>query len=41
MINKMKIDQQILNEINRYHNINKYIMEQDAPPPPPPQVWIL
>ena len=36
MINKMKIDQRILNEINRYHNINRYITEQDAPPPPPP-----
>ena len=35
MINKMKIDQRILNEINRYHNINRYITEQDAPPPPP------
>lgn len=34
MINKMKIDQRILNEINRYHNINRYITEQDAPPPP-------
>lgn len=36
MANKMKIDQKILNEINRYHNINRYILEQDAPPPPPP-----
>jgi hypothetical protein len=36
MINKMKIDQKILNEINRYHIINRYITEQDAPPPPPP-----
>lgn len=36
MINKMKIDQKILNEINRYHTINRYITEQDAPPPPPP-----
>lgn len=34
MINKMKIDQKILNEINRYHTINRYIIEQDAPPPP-------
>jgi len=32
MINKMKIDQRILNEINRYHSINKYILEQDALP---------
>ena len=31
----MKIDQKILNEINRYHKINKYILEQDVPPPPP------
>ena len=36
MTNKMKIDQKILNEINRYHIINRYITEQDAPPPPPP-----
>ena len=36
MTNKMKIDQKILNEINRYHTINRYITEQDAPPPPPP-----
>ena len=32
MVNKMKIDQRILSEINRYHSINKYILEQDAPP---------
>lgn len=32
----MKIDQKILNEINRYHKINNYITEQAAPPPPPP-----
>lgn len=32
MINKMKIDQKILSEINRYHSINKYILEQDVPP---------
>lgn len=31
----MKIDQKILNEINRYHKINNYIIEQNAPPPPP------
>jgi hypothetical protein len=31
----MKIDQKILNEINRYHKINNYILEQAAPPPPP------
>jgi hypothetical protein len=32
----MAIDKKILSEIERYRNINKYIMEQDAPPPPPP-----
>jgi hypothetical protein len=32
----MKIDQKILNEINRYHKINNYIIEQAGPPPPPP-----
>lgn len=38
----MGIDQKIIEEITRYNNINKYIMEQDAPPapegdiPPPP-----
>lgn len=32
----MKIDQKILNEINRYHKINNYILEQAGPPPPPP-----
>ena len=32
----MKIDQKILNEINRYHKINNYILEQAEPPPPPP-----
>jgi hypothetical protein len=31
----MKIDQKILNEINRYHKINNYIREQTEPPPPP------
>jgi hypothetical protein len=31
----MKIDEKILNEIERYRSINNYIMEQDAPPPPP------
>ena len=38
MINKMEIDKKILQEIQRYHKINKYILEQDAtlPPPPPP-----
>jgi molecular chaperone GrpE (heat shock protein) len=31
----MKIDQKIINEINRYHSINNYIMEQDASAPQP------
>jgi len=30
----MRIDEKILNEIERYRSINNYIMEQDAPPPP-------
>jgi hypothetical protein len=29
----MSIDKKILEEINRYKTINKYIMEQDVPPP--------
>jgi hypothetical protein len=40
----MKIDVKILEEITRYNQINKYIVEQDVPPatgeepmlPPPP-----
>jgi hypothetical protein len=32
----MSIDKKILNEINRYKSINKYIMEQDVPPPAEP-----
>ena len=32
----MKIDEKILNEISRYRQINKYILEQDAPPIPDP-----
>lgn len=43
----MAIDKKIINEIKRYHSINRYIVEQDAlgglpgddatiPPPPPP-----
>jgi hypothetical protein len=38
----MSIDKKILQEINRYHSINKYISEQEVPPPggeagaPPP-----
>ena len=30
----MRIDEKILNEISRYNQINKYILEQDVPPPP-------
>jgi hypothetical protein len=32
----MKIDEKILNEISRYRQINKYILEQEAPPIPDP-----
>ena len=32
----MKIDEKILNEISRYRQINKYILEQDVPPIPDP-----
>jgi hypothetical protein len=32
----MKIDEKILNEISRYRQINKYILEQDVPPPADP-----
>lgn len=32
----MRINQKILSELKRYHDINNYIMEQDVPPPPPP-----
>ena len=34
----MSVDKKIIEELNRYRSINKYIMEQDAtdvPPPPP------
>ena len=31
----MSLDRKIISEIERYRNINKYIMEQDAPPPAP------
>ena len=31
---KMKLDEKILEEISKYHRINNYILEQDAPPPP-------
>jgi len=34
MVNQMRIDEKILNEINRYNEINNYIVEQDVPPPP-------
>lgn len=37
MVNKMKIDEKILKEINRHHNINRYVNEQavgDLPPAP-------
>ena len=30
----MSLDKKILSEIERYRNINKYILEQAAPPPP-------
>jgi type IV secretory pathway VirB10-like protein len=32
----MSLDKKIIDEIQRYKNINKYIMEQDAPLPPDP-----
>ena len=32
----MSVDKKILSEIERYKNINKYIMEQEVPPPPAP-----
>ena len=32
----MSLDRKIISEIQRYKNINKYIMEQEAPPPPAP-----
>lgn len=31
----MSVDKKILEELNRFRTINKYITEQDAPPPPP------
>jgi hypothetical protein len=34
MVNKMKIDERILRELNRYNNINSYIFEQEAIPEP-------
>ena len=30
----MSVDRKIIEEINRYKSINRYIMEQDVPPPP-------
>jgi len=30
----MSVDKKILKEIQKYHKINKYIMEQEVPPPP-------
>ena len=32
----MRVDIKILDEIQRYNQINRYINEQDVPPPPPP-----
>jgi hypothetical protein len=34
MVNKMGIDKKILQELERYRQINRYINEQEAPPPP-------
>jgi hypothetical protein len=31
----MGIDSKILQELNRYNSINRYITEQEVPPPPP------
>jgi hypothetical protein len=37
MVNKMSLDKKILSEIERYRQINKYIVEQaELPPLPPP-----
>jgi type IV secretory pathway VirB10-like protein len=33
-MDKMTLDQKILNEISRYNSINKYITEQEVPAPP-------
>lgn len=35
-MDKMKIEEKILEEMKRYNSINKYIMEQDAELPPAP-----
>jgi hypothetical protein len=32
----MSLDRKIISEIERYHRINKYIMEQEVDAPPPP-----
>ena len=32
----MSTEKKILQELSRYNQINKYVMEQDVPPPPPP-----
>ena len=37
MVNKMALDKKILSEIERYRNINKYIMEQEVPAPDVPE----
>ena len=34
MVNQMRIDVKILDELRRYNQINNYITEQDVPPPP-------
>jgi hypothetical protein len=34
MVNNMSIDKNILQELERYRQINKYINEQEVPPPP-------
>ena len=34
MVNKMKIDLKIIEEIHRYNQINRYVNEQELPPPP-------
>ena len=36
MVNKMKIDVKIIEEVRRYKDINNYLFEQEVPPPPPP-----
>ena len=34
MVNEMRIDKTIINELLRYKEINKYITEQELPTPP-------